>query len=173
MERVLQLVFVLMGPALLATGGGCGSAPPYAGEWVPDGSLLDRKGMLRPVAPGQPQWALRFDPPATVSKAKYDANTGTIDPASIETERYQGSARDENVVRFGMYAARVVDGRLMVRSPGLGSLRMSRPSRDRLFPGIRPVDTKQWAAEAKARAKDRTEDRDERDVPDRKTADGP
>lgn len=149
MNPLLRACHIMLLSVLLIASGACGKAPPYAGEWVLDGSV-DGKGVFTPAPVDEPRWALRFDPPATVSAGNADPKTGRLDPASLNTSYYKLFEQDKDVVQFGMFAAQVVEGHLMIGYPGDGQLRMSRQSGRRLFPKIRAIDLQRAVAEEAA-----------------------
>jgi hypothetical protein len=127
---------------------GCASPPPYAGEWVLEGSD-DGRGNFTP-APANEISAFRFDPPATVAIARYDPASRKLVEGTLNKTAYAVFDAKMDVIQFAAFGARVVDGELQVGYPGQGFLRMRRWSGPRLFPAIPPIDLQRWLAEQKA-----------------------
>lgn len=127
---------------------GCASPPPYAGEWVLEGQD-DGDGHFTP-APADKLWAIRFDPPATVSSAQLDSAGQNLAEGTMSTSAFIVFDEKQNIVQFGMFAAHVADGSMRLGYPGKGTLRLRRWEGPRLFPPVTPIDLEKWKAEQQA-----------------------
>ncbi|MFT3784646.1 MAG: hypothetical protein QM770_00580 [Tepidisphaeraceae bacterium] len=111
-----------------------GCASRFAGEWVqdariePDGKVVELTGA---------RMALRFDPPSTVLSGTYMDPAGVVANESVTINNFW-TLKNETIAQFGMFSARVEDGKLLADVNGKegATLRFVKHTGPSVFPPL-------------------------------------